>query len=384
MAAEPEGLRHELERLLNQMTLAILAPDASAYMALVDASDAEFLQEQRYFSNDFVRATPEEFNASVGPITEADGSATAELTMKWRMPGKKERTVSFNARFTQNEGQWRYAGETWDRYEAPGVIVMHDPGLDELAKLTAEAFAVVRPHVESLFELSQTAQPRYTQKIKIYGSMAHLQASICLAYEQPLGGWNEPGESIKLLASKRTSPKQLQSLLAHEYGHCCTFMLGDKASAMPWWTLEGAAEWAAEKYGRNGPPHAQVEMWHTRKQLADWDKITDFHNTKPNMGGYVYSQGHHMVWFIQHIHTPARLNLWLRAMARGQSIDEASTSVLGMSFAKVDEAWRTEVARRAESSAAKKAAEDAENEARPEAGKSAESPKEAPKEDTPK
>ena len=355
-APEPEELRIGLEGLLRAMERAVLAREAGAYMTLVDAADAEFVQEQRYFANDFVRSGPDEFAMSVGPLTASDGSATGELTMVWRMPDKKERTVSFDARFVEHDGSWRYAGETWARFEAPGVIVMHDPGLDELAKLTADAFGVVRGHVESLFELTETAQPKHTQKIKIYGSMAHLQASICLAYEQSLGGWNEPGESIKLLASRRTSPKQLQSLLAHEYGHCCTFVLGERSNFMPWWTLEGVAEWAAEKYGRGGPPHTQVQQWHTRSQLADWADITDFHTTKPSMGGYVYSQGHHMVWYIKETYTAAKLNQWLRAMSRGLTIDDATKGVLGMDFATLDTNWRAEVARRTAAAAAGEAA----------------------------
>lgn len=358
---EPEGLRLGIEGLLRAMERAVLAKDAGAYMTLVDTADAEFVQEQRYFANDFVRAGPDEFALTVGPLTTSDGSATGELTMVWRMPGKKERTVGWDARFVEHDGSWRYAGETWERFEAPGVIVMHDPGLDELAKLTAEAFAVVRGHVEELFELTDTPQPKHTQKIKIYGNMAHLQASICLAYEQSLGGWNEPGESIKLLASRRTSPKQLQSLLAHEYGHCCTFVLGEKANNMPWWTLEGVAELAAEKYGRGGPPHSQVQQWHTRKQLADWADITDFHTTKPSMGGFVYSQGHHMVWYIKETHTAAKLNQWLRAMSRGLTIDEATKEVLGMDFATLDANWRAEVARRAATAGAGEAKDEKSN-----------------------
>jgi hypothetical protein len=376
-APEPEGLRIGVEGLLRAMERAVLAKDAGAYMTLVDTADAEFVQEQRYFSNDFVRAGPDEFALSVGPLTASDGSATGELTMVWRMPEKNQRTVAWDARFIEHDGSWRYAGETWERFEAPGVIVMHDPGLDELAKLTAEAFAVVRGHVEELFELTETPQPKHTQKIKIYGNMAHLQASICLAYEQSLGGWNEPGESIKLLASRRTSPKQLQSLLAHEYGHCCTFVLGEKANNMPWWTLEGVAELAAEKYGRGGPPHAQVQQWHTRKQLADWADITDFHTTKPSMGGFVYSQGHHMVWYIKETHTAAKLNQWLRAMSRGLTIDEATKEVLGMDFATLDANWRAEVARRTAAAAAGEADEE---KPKAEAPKSAEPTKqESPK-----
>ncbi len=372
---EPEGLRLGIEGLLRAMERAVLAKDAGAYMTLVDTADAEFVQEQRYFANDFVRAGPDEFALTVGPLTSSDGSATGELTMVWRMPGKKERTVGWDARFVEHDGSWRYAGETWERFEAPGVIVMHDPGLDELAKLTAEAFAVVRGHVEELFELTDTPQPKHTQKIKIYGNMAHLQASICLAYEQSLGGWNEPGESIKLLASRRTSPKQLQSLLAHEYGHCCTFVLGEKANNMPWWTLEGVAELAAEKYGRGGPPHTQVQQWHTRKQLADWADITDFHTTKPSMGGFVYSQGHHMVWYIKETHTAKKLNQWLRAMSRGLTIDEATKEVLGMDFATLDANWRAEVARRAATAGAGEAKDEKSN---ADAPKSAEPAKEEP------
>src|SRR5690606_2758355 len=77
------------------------------------------------------------------------------------------------------------------------------------------------------------------QHIKIYTSMAHLQFSIYMSYTDPLGGWNEPGESIKILAARDLSRRAVRMLLGHEYGHVASFQYGPQATDMPWWILEG-------------------------------------------------------------------------------------------------------------------------------------------------
>lgn len=333
--------RAGIELTLRQLEAAAESGDRDGWLAGIARGDPEWLQEQTYFANDLKKKPAADLTLTLGELTLSDGSATGEVTFTWNMPEKRERTVSFEARFVSEDGQWRYAGETWEKHQAPGVVVLCDPGLEELAGRVVEAFTNVRSKVDAFFGHEGTEFTKRTQKIKLYGSMKHLQQSICLSYEDSLGGWNEPDESIKLLADGRSRVKTLERLLAHEYGHVATFAVGPKANdVMPWWVLEGAAELSAEAITGQRGPESRVEAWARMGSLADWNEIADFDTFDKRLYGHVYTQGHHMLKYIDTRWKPEGRNNWLRAMGAGKSIDEASRDVLGMPFEQLDKEWR--------------------------------------------
>jgi len=324
--------------MLRDMAASCIAGDGAAYLRHVASGDQEFRNEQKYFANDLTKKHAAECAFTLADLRESEASATGELTIEWTMPEGRGRKVSFDARFLKEDGQWKFAGETWAMHEAPGVMVLHDPGLDELAERVVTAFGDVRAHVEDGFSLADKELPKKTQKIKLYGTMKHLQASISLSYVDGLSGWNEPGESIKILSSPRTGVNQLRPLLAHEYGHVATFELGAQSNSMPWWVLEGVAELSSEKWARK--PDGLVKAWAEKGRLAPWEEITDFETVKGKWRGHVYTQGHHMLGFISDKWEREGRVAWLSAMALGQTIDEASKSALGVSFAQLDAQWR--------------------------------------------
>jgi len=332
------AVQFEVEQTLSNMAAAAISGDAAGYLEYIDRADPEFFNEQKYFANDLSKKPPESLTFEVGEVSAGDGAAEGMLTVSWTMPGAKPREVSFGAKFVQGQAGWVYAGETWERHAAPGVLVLCDPGLDELADRTVEAFSAVRAGVEEGFGLADAPLARKTQKIKLFGSVKHLQVSICLSYEDGLGGWNEPGEPIKLLAGERTKDASLRRLLAHEYGHVATFELGDKANLMPWWVLEGVAELSAEKFAtrRSG----SVENWARAGRLAPWEEIADFEKTSRKFMRNVYAQGHSMVAYISERWGADARNQWLRAMSQGASIDQATRAVMAMGFEELSVAWR--------------------------------------------
>jgi hypothetical protein len=55
---------------------------------------------------------------------------------------------------------------------------------------------------------------------------------------------------------------------------------------------------------------------------------------------YVYRQGHAMMVYISGAYGREKRNEWLRKLAAGATLDEASRAVLGKGFAAVDAAWR--------------------------------------------
>jgi hypothetical protein len=175
--------------------------------------------------------------------------------------------------------------------------------------------------------------------------MRHLQQSLYLSYTDPLDGWNEPGESIKLLAHEGTGKDALRALLAHEYGHVATFELGPRATDMPWWVLEGVADLSAQQYSDDWEAvDATVRRWAAKDALVGWERLADFHGEAPQHATHVYVQGHHMLGYISERFGRERRNAWMRAMANGATLDDATRNVLGLAFADLDTQWRQSLA----------------------------------------
>lgn len=337
LVAAPEP---RVSALLDRMTRAVLAGDIEGYLACVDRSDSIFWKEQQNWGADFKRHVPKEFSITFNPdeMKIEDGAAVVRVTMTWLMevPDSRERTLTFPARLLDHDGEWLFAGENWNTLEGPGVKVVFADGLAEVAKRVVEVLPEVRIHVDAGFEI----HIQRVQEVKLYNSMKHLQESIYLSYTDALAGWNEPGESIKILSRRGTDDAELKILLAHEYGHVATFELGPKANDMPWWILEGVAELSAERYTNPQSVSRRVRTWASQDRLVPWERLSDFHTVKDADQGHVYIQGHHMIGFISERFGRAGRNQWLTVMANGKSLDEATHQIMGMDFAGLDSEWR--------------------------------------------
>lgn len=344
-AGDPE-VRREIELTLRDMAAAVTAGDAEAYLTHVWTGDPNFVNEQKYWANDLRKKKPLEFDYTLAEdnFQVGDGRASGDLTMTWRMEGDgdKARAVSHPMQFILEDGRWRFAGEVWEQIESDRCVVFFEPGFEETARTVAEILPEIRTHVHAGFGLSESSPLALrTQEIKLYASMRHLQASITLSYRDGLGGWNEPGEAVKLLVNRRRDAAGLKNVLAHEYGHVATFELGPRANSMPWWVLEGVAELSAEHYaGSAGRVDTTVRRWARDGKLAEWSALADFDNFDPALGGHVYTQGHQFLGYVSERFGRARRLDWMTRMAGGAPIEDATLAAFGLSFAALDQQWR--------------------------------------------
>jgi len=340
--------------LLKDMSAAVEVADIGEYLSLVSPHDEVFLTEQRAWAADLrdhpvvgfkLRLVqPEEL------IVSEHGWATGELSMRWKMSERRPwREVRFPARFEPvggPDGPWLYAGEHWkivhdDREGAPNRAMASEDLLPTALQIV-ELMPEVRASVDALFGVKNNQ----TQPIKLYASMLHLQASIYLSYSEPLGGWNEPGEAIKLLSGQALRPRGLRRLLAHEYAHAVTFTMGDKATGVDWWVLEGVAEHAAEIVaGPSDRTERLVGMWARDGELKRWEQLADFRGEAEAYGIWVYVQGQHMVGYISDRFGDHARNAWITRMTRGASLADATQDVFGVSFEQLDRDWRANLAR---------------------------------------
>lgn len=381
-ATDPAEVRAQIDLTLRAMEHAVLAADQPAYLSSCDLTDEIFAQEHRMWAADLARNKPLKFELAVSDenFEVGDGAAEGDLVMTWAMssvknenhlkptpeqlatPGK-DRTLTTRARFTSKDGKWLYAGEVWNVLNAEGVRVMYVNGLEKAAKGVAEVMPEVRAHVTEGFELENSELARQVQTVKLYRSMLHLQESIYLSYDDGIGGWNEPGESIKILITRPDrEPKSFKTVLAHEFGHCATFSLGPTASTMPWWALEGVAELSAESFGRSREnTDKRVQAWAKSGELRRWDQLADFRGEAQDNQGYVYTQGHQMLGYLSDRFGRTKRTQWLREMSNGKTLDEAAKAAFNTDWATIDTQWRADLMakgeQRAKADAEKKAAE---------------------------
>ncbi|MGQ0626657.1 MAG: hypothetical protein ACT4PL_00980 [Phycisphaerales bacterium] len=382
--------RPAVEKVMAEMTRAVLAGDVEGYIKHVAIGDAIFLQEQKMWAKDLLTHTPAEFALSIvdempAPKTDepkegsaeakpatvpvasdfGDKAATFTLRMAWKMKEEKatERTVQYPVRFTKGVTAWVYEGEDWNHLDRAATEedaanrVLFAEGLNKTAETVAEALPAVRRKVDAIF-----ANPsKQLLTVKLYTSMRHLQASIYLSYVNGLSGWNEPDESIKILAQRNNTAAGLRPLLSHEYGHCASFLLGPKINSAPWWVLEGIAEFSSSSWRENPASNSTRRMvaWSRSDRLAAWEDLVDFRTVPLKLHGNIYTQGEHMMHYITEQYGDAKRNAWLTSMAQGASLDEASKAALAVSFADLDSAWRAHVKALVEADDRKKSEEEA-------------------------
>ncbi len=334
--------------LLERLEAAVLAGDAEAYLANIDTSVPEWATEQANWDADLAEHTPETFDLEIAKeripgIYNTTTSIIATLRMSWQLPDAREHHVEFPAHFLRDEtGTWRFAGEAWTTAasdDSQNLVLYLDADLEEVAERIIEIMPGIREHVDEGFETSLD----HPQVIKLYTDMQHLQQSIYLSYTDPLGGWNEPGEAIKIIASPRSNARRLRNLLAHEYGHVATFTYAPNATDnIPWWAAEGVAELAAERYAgtrARASVTEAVRAWADAGTLANWEDMADFRKTPTHLYPYVYRQSHQFLGYISERFGRTARNQWLLLLAQGSTTDEASTKAFGVDFEVLDRQW---------------------------------------------
>jgi Peptidase MA superfamily len=340
-----------VDETLGAMEAAVRNNDLGAFMSQVSTNDLVMTTETRAWFEDLSRNPVSEFKIEPKEdliVGITDQSAMMQIRVHWTLESDEiDRSVDFNAIFVpmagEASGPWLFAGKAWEYKNAleDGSRVMSAKKHHELA----QDVAIAAPEIQRKIELALGCEVHHPLTIKIYPSMQQLQFSISMGYLNPISGWNEPGESIKILGRKSTSAREISSLLAHEIGHAVSFEFGEQIIDAPWWSLEGIAELVADEYRSTSAQEREVAIAKqvSRGDRRTWDQLADFKGEALNHSNYVYSQGWSMVRYITNRFGSKARNKWFVAMARGLSVEDATQEVLGIEFADLDRAWEAEM-----------------------------------------
>lgn len=359
--AEP-SLREDLESTLAGMARAAVAADGEAYLSHIWTGEPTLVQEHWAWAKDLERIAPEVLVYQLTSEPElVGGEAYADVRITWNTENWEgpDRVIDLPARFVSEGGRWLYADRRWEEMDGDGVRILYVAGLEESAERALEVWPGIKASVEEGF----ARELDHPQVIKMYTSMAELQFSIFPAYIEPLGGWNEPMESIKLVG-ENFSRAHLKNVIGHEYAHAMMFSVPphdvavERAHAVPWWVHEGVAEFASQGFTPNrGQAKFAVEHWMETGELREWEELADFYTVKSEHYGQVYVQGRHMVAYIDETFGAEARREMMESLMEGMTLEEASEHALGESFATVDERWRASIAASLEERRAAEAAE---------------------------
>lgn len=337
--ADPGADRAAIEALVGEMEEAVLNQDRTAYLERVDLSDPVFASEHTYWVDDWAEAAPlDRFSLNVANIQPDSDAATADLTMRWALlPDTSYREAIFPVQFVRGEdGAWRYAGEAWVAVEADHFLVQAFPGMEEAAEQLITALPDIYAHATS----SLGHWPDAVVEIKLYDTSDALGGTIALSLP-PIRGWNEPGESLKMLVLDGELPSA--AVLAHELTHFLNFDMADTShGSYPWWLLEGVAQYVSAQYRDEEWASAQlagVQELYIEGELAPWELMSNFEETPTYLWRFVYPQGYVFTRFVTETYSPAQRNAWLWALAGNETLNAATESAFGVTFAELDEAF---------------------------------------------
>lgn len=340
--------------VVGAMQSAIERDDPGAYMAQINPSDPVLITEHRAWFADLdvspVNELHIELDETEPVMLNEDGSVIAQLRITWQVPSEEEtRRYDMPARFEPigtPGGQWHFAGRAWDiaMLDSPGVRIYCDEAHAAIAQLARERVPVLRDAIALDMGIDPSGGDLHEVVVKIYPKMRELQASIYPSYTAGISGWNEPGESIKILGRDEMEQDRLDPLLAHELGHAVSFEYGPVINNAPWWSLEGVAEVAAGLFRDSWDrKHRRIAKLAQSDNLRRWEQLADFKGEAVQHGMHVYLQGWSMVDFIDRTYGKDARNAWFTRLGHGDTLEKASQSALGISFDQLDAEWRDEL-----------------------------------------
>ncbi len=343
-----------VHQLVDAMQSAIDRLDIGAYMALIDPADPVLITEHRAWFADLSAHPVDDLTMDIDadePIQlDADGSVLATLRIRWQVPSEgKPRAYALPARFepigTPN-GQWHFVGRAWDvaLHDTPGVRVYSDAKHESIARMALERAPILRERIAQDMGVDPAGGNLHEVVVKIFPRMSELQASIYPSYTDPLGGWNEPGESIKILGRDELPQERLDPLLAHEIGHAVSFEFGPEIINAPWWTLERIAEVAAGLFRDSWErKNTRIARMAQRDDLREWNLLADFRGEANNHAMHVYLQGWSMIDYIDRTYSKTTRNAWFTRLAHGETLEQATRAVIGIGFDELDAQWQEEL-----------------------------------------
>ncbi|HML24083.1 MAG TPA: hypothetical protein PKD09_20675 [Aggregatilinea sp.] len=342
----------ELSRTTAGMEEAVLAGDFDRYMSYVWPDDPVFYQEQTAWARDWEAHPLGHFEVNLSRIDTPDPNmATARTTILWTQEDASRSGSSggttITAVFRRAEDRWLYAGAQWETLETDGFELQffETPLYDN--RHQAEILLAELPGVYTRITRELDYTPDTPAQLKLYDSAATLQTVTRISMSG-LSQWVAPGEAIKMtLGVYNTAPETAEA--AREYTRYVLYaMAGGTQEPYPWWLEQGMGEYGASLFRTLSQRTRVLERVAavaggtstSSSSLLPWDTLVTVPALSSTQRQFAIDQSYTLVLYVREVHGADALNAWLKAIAGGAAVEDATQDTLGTSVDELDAAWR--------------------------------------------
>lgn len=342
----------ELNRAVAHLENAVLDGDLDAFMSLVWRGDPIFTADITKWAEDWAAHPLEYFHIDLFSIVSREpGSAEARMTTRWRVQGRTDAGsaggATISARFLKDGDAWLFAGPHWTTAELEGVTLYYfvTDAIDNASQ--ARVVLDYLPSIYTGVTVEFGYVPEHIAHIQLYESPVTLRNWTRLSMPD-ITRWNVPGESIKIpLTPNNTAPdepdmgRELTRFVLYEMG-------GGTSGKFTWWLQEGIAEYGAMRFStlsqRNrvlkGIVALALAPENAEEQLFEWSDLeSEPVNLLDEFKPVAIQQAYTIVHYITEMYGKETRNAWIRAIAAGQPVTEATQEHFGMTFEELDAGW---------------------------------------------
>ena len=338
-----------LSRTTAAMEQAVRAGDVAAYWQWLWPDDPVFLADQRGWAEDWAAHPLDVFEIELFGVRQLSADvAVARMSTRWRLAGAEDGAggATISAIFYRQGESWLFGGERWQVAELEGMRLYYfaDETVDESeqAQTMLDYLPAVYTGITHVFGYT----PTHIAHIKLYESPITLHNWTRIS-RPTLTRWNVPGESIKVALTDRLTPpyepdmgRELALFVLYE-------MAGARAEALPWWVRAGVGEYGAAHFRTYSQRHRMLRDVAARAGasggvetgLQAWEALS-----APPADTLAQTQAAEQAYTLLHYLTETygedARNVWLRAIAEGASMDEATRAQFGVDFTTLDANWR--------------------------------------------
>jgi len=231
--------------------------------------------------------------------------------------------------------------------EAPGVRLVHEAGLDGLARRVADLWDGLRADTERKlgFDYPRTAtihivrgRAAFERVIQEHGAPAPPAHVAAVAFGR---------RDVIVLQSHifaRSAEDSLPRILQHELVHC---FIGHLEREHPWcrvprWLDEGVAQWVSDAV-LFGPPDLLLRAA-GKDELLPFAELERAFPEQEGASALAYAQSASLVRFLssygaENEHVKGNVRWLLRFMAQGRTFEDALHAVTGLDVASFERAW---------------------------------------------
>ena len=361
------SIEGELARTVARMANAVEQGNVDRYFEFIADTDPFFVQEHRHWA-EFWEAQPfDRYDLDINSIKViSDTEALARMIVNWTHPSDELVGVNganLTVRFVKSADtdEWLFAGEAWEvvrafwdgtnwtvvfpEDEVPEnseerirVYYLPDIGAVDGTREAAEKLLVDLPGIYNVVSAELDYVPQDIIHIRFYDFQINLRAMTDLRLLPSQIYVNLPGLPMKIIVVPETDsqPPSIESMSTSLAESMLQEMSQDNPDT-PSWLMLGATEFVtAQNYRTQTFRNNQIEF--VLALLPDSEAIEPVDSpllTSPNI-----SVGTVLLMYINETYEAEARREWLKAvLADGQSLEDATESVLGVSFDELNEGF---------------------------------------------